>query len=237
MARNRQGSSIQPGDKVYGSDGALIGIVGAATSTYVMVEQGIVFSRSSYFPIDAISSVDDDGVHLTMAKDQALRQGQTVAPSRDPMPVTSVLAAETFTDDDAETITVPVYAEDLVVTKTARQVRGVRIDQRVAVDAMMLVAPVTELRLLVVRRGVQQSLAATNAEVLEEVLVDVPLTAEFPADPEDRFVEEVAIRREIVRRIERVSHPMRWERVTVTDVSDGAVIDEVASEPVEPSSR
>ena len=237
MAR-MQGRSIQPGDDVYGADGEKIGTVGAVTSSYLMVEKGFFFRTDSYIPREAIASTDDGKVYLTVTREQALAQGWEVAPSREPASVTTISRPEPFTGGDTDAVIVPVYHEEMTVTKIRREVGGTRIDRRVVADARTLDAPVTELRLMVVRREVNQPIDATGADVLEEVIVDVPLRAEdITRDPEGRHVEEIAIWTEVTGRVERVSVPLRREHATVTEMTEGVVIDQQDTEGRQRSSR
>jgi CheY-like chemotaxis protein len=62
-------SQIQPGWKVYTSDGQEIGDVAEVAISYIVVEMDFLVRRDLYVPASAIASVTSDRVELSMPKD------------------------------------------------------------------------------------------------------------------------------------------------------------------------
>ena len=61
---------IARGSDVYGSDGKKAGDVAEVQETYIVVSKGWLFTTERYVPVEAISRVDEDGVHLNVSKDE-----------------------------------------------------------------------------------------------------------------------------------------------------------------------
>ena len=257
MASDRQGLPIQQGAEVYGADGDKVGTVAAVTDDFIVVEQGWFFPTDYYIPISAIASADDAKVYLTVEKDVALDQGwdkapvtgigqasASIAPDAGTLNETALppveapdrptgrFASDVATTTAESTLRIPVYEEELTATRTVREVAGARIEKIVAVERQPLDPATTEERLKVVRRTVNQPGDAANADVYEEVLIDVPLNLDL-ADlgNRTRVTEEIAIWKEAVQRTERVMGTVRREKVTVTEVTDGALVEDQESIP------
>ena len=127
-----------------------------------------------------------------------------------------------MTDD---TLTVPVYEEELVATKRREEVGGARIEKTVESVQETIEVPVTEERLKVVRRVVDRDVSAADAgQIFEDVIVDVPIEVEdVDVETRARIAEEVEIQREDVQRTEQVTGTVRREHVEVTEAVPGAV--------------
>jgi uncharacterized protein (TIGR02271 family) len=128
-----------------------------------------------------------------------------------------------------DTLSVPVYEEELTATKTAREVGGVRVEKDVVLEEQGLDVPVTEERLKVVRRAVDRPVDATTADAtaFEEVIVDVPVRVEdVEVAKRVRVAEEIEIQKEEVERIEHVSDTVRREEVHLSEGIDNVVVDD-----------
>lgn len=249
MAMNDPRVTVAEGDEVYGSDGDKLGNVVAANNDYIVVEKGWFFPTDYYIPMSAISTYDDGKIYLNVEKDVALNQGWdqqpamveegtvTTAPvtdtayAADTVPTTPVAtdrdraATQQMTDD---TLTVQAYEEELTATKTAREVGGARIEKDVVTEDRVLDVPVTEERLKVVRRTVDRDVnAADAAHAFDEVIVDVPISVEdVEVDKRTRVAEEIVVQKEDVQRTEQVRGTVRHEDVTVTEATEGAVVND-----------
>jgi hypothetical protein len=71
----RFGGQIGIGSDVYGSEGDKIGRVADIGSNYFIVEKGFLFTTDVYVPMSAVANVDEDGIHLNVAKDAVEDQG------------------------------------------------------------------------------------------------------------------------------------------------------------------
>lgn len=119
---------------------------------------------------------------------------------------------------------VPVYEEALTATKTVRTVG--RFEKIVVVEDPGLDLSSTEERLKVVRRTVKRSADGATSEVIEAVLIDVPLNlAALELRNEAQMGEEIAIWKEAVQRTEHVTGTVRREEVTITELTAGALVD------------
>lgn len=242
--------TIHAGDDVYGSDGEKVGSVIAVESHYVVVEKGWFFPTDYYIPFSAVASYQDGQITLNVTKEAALDQGWDTEPvltdgaatpgiTSDPealsdtdavgeatAPATGRSASDARTTMTGNTLRIPVYEEELSATRTARNVAGIRIEKIIPVEDQSLDLAATELRLKVVRRGVDRSADAAKGDVFEEVFIDVPLDMEaFDVANGVRAGEEIVITKEVVQRVEQVMGTVRREEVRVTEAPAGALLD------------
>ena len=61
---------IELGANVFGSDGEKIGPVAEAQNQYFVIEKGFIFTTDIYIPMSAVASRDQDGIRLSMTKDE-----------------------------------------------------------------------------------------------------------------------------------------------------------------------
>ena len=61
---------IELGTNVYGSDGEKIGSVAETQSQYFVIEKGFIFTTDIYIPRSTVASRDEDGIRLSMTKDE-----------------------------------------------------------------------------------------------------------------------------------------------------------------------
>src|SRR5688500_13365082 len=73
--------NITGGQDVFGADGDKVGSVSGVQGDYMVVSKGFFFPTDYYIPLNAINTVNDDGVYLTVTKDAALNQGWDTIPA------------------------------------------------------------------------------------------------------------------------------------------------------------
>jgi uncharacterized protein (TIGR02271 family) len=137
---------------------------------------------------------------------------------------------------DQDHIRVPVHEEELIATKTPRQAGQVRVSKDVVEEERQIDVPVTEERVRVTRRAVDQA-ADTGDVAFKEESFEVPVrTEDVGVDKVVRVAEEVDIDKEAVRDTKRVSGTVRNERVNVDETgtddsiyADTGRIDDTAS--------
>lgn len=61
---------IELGTNVYGSDGEKIGSVAETQNQYFVIEKGFIFTTDIYIPMSAVVGRDEDGIRLSMTKDE-----------------------------------------------------------------------------------------------------------------------------------------------------------------------
>ena len=237
MSRTIDYSAIALGDDVVGADNEKVGKIAEVQPNYVVVEKGFFFPTDYYVPMSAIATVQDGRVYLNVSRDVALQSGWDVPPLADAMSADmttvgtydSALASEdrlvgdyaapaaTIRETDDE-IHVPVVQEELTATVRPVQAGSVRIEKDVVAEERTLEVPVTEERIRVERRIVDRPVAAADANVLEETVIEVPLYAEeVDLQKRARVAEEVVISKEAVQRTEQVSGTVRREEVIVDE--------------------
>ncbi|MEJ7652854.1 MAG: DUF2382 domain-containing protein [Chloroflexia bacterium] len=103
-------TQIRRGTNVYGSDGEKVGDVEEVSANYILVQKGMIFQKEFYIPADSITSVDDDGVYLSVSKDQIGDMGWDQPPTRDTGYASPEYSTSSATDgteyrDNDETVT------------------------------------------------------------------------------------------------------------------------------------
>ena len=61
---------IELGTNVYGSDGEKIGSVAETQNQYFVIEKGFIFTTDIYIPMSAVAGRHEDGIRLSMTKDE-----------------------------------------------------------------------------------------------------------------------------------------------------------------------
>ena len=77
------GQAVPPGTMVYGADGEPIGTVESSDDATVMVESEDSTTTLA-IPVSAIVEAREDGVYLSVTRDDALRQGWGELPEEGP---------------------------------------------------------------------------------------------------------------------------------------------------------
>jgi len=217
-------TDVLTGAEVFGSDGAKVGTVATVYPGYVVVEKGFFFPTDYYIPRSAIASFDGERVYLTVGKDDALHRGWDVIPVDLETSTASSMAtdadrlAATRMDTTAEELRIPLVEEELTATVRPQQAGAVRIEKDVIAEEQTLEVPVTEERVRIERRVVDRPATAADAEVLEDTVIEVPLSREtVDVQKQARVREEIVVSKEAVQRTERVSDTVRREEAIVDD--------------------
>jgi hypothetical protein len=79
MSESDTAAEITAGATVVGRDGDTIGRV-AAVHRDVVVETGVIFTKSYYIPLEAVAAIDDGTITLTVDKDVAMHSGWDTMP-------------------------------------------------------------------------------------------------------------------------------------------------------------
>jgi uncharacterized protein (TIGR02271 family) len=234
MAANYEQVAIREGTEVYGADGEKLGKVHSLGQGYLVVEKGFFFPTDYYIPMSAVATYEGDAIYLSVTKDEALTSGWDVAPTGGAWGG-DVTEAEVRTDvtpvapggqyTDAERISVPVHEEELVARTSEREAGEVIVSKGVVSEQQTLEVPVTEERVRVTRRSVDQEGVAGEGAFRDEAIA-VPLrTEEVEVGKRVRVAEEIEVEKEAVQRTERVSDTVRREVVDVEDATGDVVTD------------
>ncbi|XXF77374.1 YsnF/AvaK domain-containing protein [Myxococcaceae bacterium GXIMD 01537] len=146
--------------------------------------------------------------------------GATVAPLRPAEP----FAAERTMEAGGEDITVPLYREELDVSKHDKQTGEVRVHKEIVEEEKVMDVPVRRERVRVERRKVTSEQPAMSASFQEETVV-VPLHAEEVEITKRAMLdEEVVIHKDAIEEERHVQDTLRRERVDIrsdADVEEG----------------
>ncbi|CAA9586993.1 MAG: hypothetical protein AVDCRST_MAG19-5003 [uncultured Thermomicrobiales bacterium] len=119
--------------------------------------------------------------------------------------------------DANDTISVPIHEEQLTATKQAREIGEVEITKDVVAEEQVLSVPVTEERVHVQRRAVDQPVDASSG-AFQGGTISVPIVGEdVELQKTTRVAEEIEIGKEAVQRTEQVTGTVRREEVRVTE--------------------
>ena len=77
------GQAVPPGRIVYGADGEEIGTVESSDDASLLVDSGDVPAMFS-IPVSAVVETREDGVYLSVTRDDAFRQGWEQGPAEGP---------------------------------------------------------------------------------------------------------------------------------------------------------
>jgi hypothetical protein len=80
MSESDPAAEITAGAAVVGRDGDTIGRVAAVHRDVLVVETGAVFTKSYYIPLEAVATIDDGTITLTVDKDVAMHSGWDTMP-------------------------------------------------------------------------------------------------------------------------------------------------------------
>ena len=115
-------------------------------------------------------------------------------------------------------LVIPVREEELTATVRETEAGAARIQKRVISEDRVLEVPVTEEHLRVERRVVDRAADGADADAFEEIVIEVPLTAEqVELHRQARVAEEVVVHKEAVQHTEQVQGTVRREEVEVID--------------------
>jgi uncharacterized protein (TIGR02271 family) len=225
-------SQIQTGTSVYGSDGEKIGDVAGVADNYFVIEKGFIFTTDIFVPMSAVAGVDDDGVRLSMTKDQVENENWSEAPMGGTEAYGSTDAygtADRGTDYDTTNRTADYDTDDgdrlerreerLQVDKTAQQAGNVRVGKHVEEDRVAVDVPVQREEVTLERHSVDRP---ATGQALTEDSIDVPVYEErVETDKEARVVEELEVGKTSVTDTERVEDTVRREEFDIDETGTG----------------
>jgi len=117
----------------------------------------------------------------------------------------------------SDSVTVPVYEEELTATTRPVEAGNVTIDKDVVTEERTLNVPVTEERVRVTRRAVDRDATAAG-DAFTGGTVDVPVTTEaVDVQKRTRVAEEIDVAKEAVSKTKTVADSVRREVVDVKD--------------------
>jgi len=221
---------IQTGTDVFGSDGEKIGSVAGIADNYFVIEKGFILTTDIYVPMSTVTGVTDEGITLSMTKDQVENADWSHEPddtsndtSDDDASYATGAAGtagtyaqetdSTYAGTDTDTTDGDVLErreERLVVDKDVEQTHVV--EDRQAVDT-----PVTREEVTVERRSVDRP---ASGDSFTDESIDVPVYEErVEAGKESRVVEEPEVGKTSVTDTERVEETVRREELDIDDES------------------
>jgi uncharacterized protein (TIGR02271 family) len=220
--RDTYTTQIQTGTSVYGSDGEKIGEVAEVSNDYFVIEKGFIFTTDLFVPMSAVAGVDDDGIRLSMTKDQVEHSDWSAAP----------VAGTTYTDDTYvgdrtddtyvgtdrdldDSATLERREERLTVDKTTEQAGSVRVGKHVEEDVQSVDVPVTREEVTIDRHSVDRP---AGGDAFTEDSIDVPVYEErVDVDKEARVVEELEVGKTATTDTKHVEETVRREEFDIDD--------------------
>ena len=160
---------IAIGDEVFGSEGAKVGAVADVRDGYIVVEKGFFFPADYAIPHAAIAQAGDGTVILNVSRETALTSDWPTVPEAPA--ATGIMTGDHGWDLASEVTAVERSLAQDVGSPTA----GTPHHAAAATNTDEIAA---EEPLRVRRRIVDRPDPATGAEVREEIVIEVPLTAE-----------------------------------------------------------
>jgi uncharacterized protein (TIGR02271 family) len=220
-------SQIREGMTVRSIDGEKLGKVFAVQDGEFLIEKGLFFPKDYVCRYSEISDIRDgeiilmhgkEGLHrFSLDEDRGVLAGTGGGAGVGPGAVG--ISSEQRTDLGKDQLAVPVYKEELDVTKREKQAGEVRVVKEVVEEEQEVSVPVRRERVRVERRDVKDR-PAMHASFQEETVV-VPLRAE-EVDVQKRAVvdEEVVIRKDAIEEEQRVADTVRREKVEIREEGD-----------------
>ena len=221
------GNQIQTGTSVYGSDGEKIGDVAGVADNYFVIEKGFIFTTDIYVPMSAVSSADDDGVNLSLTKDEVENSDWSNQPQDDLGDRTTDAHVETDTgfatrdtdyatgqaSTDVDRDVLERREERLTVDKQAEKAGEVHVGKHVVEEQQAVDVPVTREEVTIDRRSVDRP---AGGEAFSEESVDVPVYEErVEASKEARVVEELEVGKTATTETQRVEDTVRREEFDI----------------------
>jgi uncharacterized protein (TIGR02271 family) len=221
--RDTYTTQIETGTSVYGSDGEKIGEVAEVSNDYFVIEKGFIFTTDLFVPMSAISGVDDDGVRLSMTKDQVESSDWSEAPIAGAAYDTDDTYVADRTDDTYVGTDTDVTDSDrlerreerLTVDKTTEQAGSVRVGKHVEEDVQSVDVPVTREEVTIDRHSVDRP---ASGDAFTEDSIDVPVYEErVDVDKEARVVEELEVGKTATTDTAHVEETVRREEFDIDD--------------------
>src|SRR5919112_3081040 len=212
-------TQIQTGTSVYGSDGEKIGDVAGVADRYFVIEKGFLFTTDIYVPLSAVASADEDGITLSMTKDEVENNDWSSEPSDDDRDTafadTSDDTYATGANTTAQGDMLERREERLTVDKDVEQAGNVSVGKHVVEERQSVDVPVTREEVTIDRRSVDRP---ATGEALTEDSIDVPVYEErVEASKEARVVEELEVGKTSVTDTAHVEDTVRREEFDIDE--------------------
>ena len=224
-------NQIQTGASVYGSDGEKIGDVAGIANDYFVIEKGFIFTTDLFVPLSAVAGVDDDGIRLTMTKDQVEDEDWSEAPVASGADASYGADATdrvdaTYGSDEAYASDAGVdgeriqrQEERLTVDKSTQQAGSVHVGKHVVEERQAVDVPVEREEVTLERHAVDRP--ATGATMTDDS-IDVPVYEErVDVEKEARVVEELEVGKRTVADTEHVEDTVRREEFDIDETGTG----------------
>jgi len=236
-------NDITEGMTVYDAAGEKVGTVREynAQGGYVDVEKGWLFHKDFYIPANAVTRSDQDGVYLSVYKDDLSGDAysqppvggatytETQANTYDSTAQTAAYDStaqtgaydttmQTAQTTDTNDINVPVYEENLVVGKREQEAGRVHLHKEVTSEQETIPVTLRREEVTVERVPVDQKNMDPNAarDAFQNADIDVPVMGEEAVVGKNlREVEEVRLHKDTTQEQQQVSDTVRKERVVV----------------------
>jgi uncharacterized protein (TIGR02271 family) len=224
-----QRSQIKEGMTVRSIDGEKLGKVFAIQDGEFLIEKGLFFPKDYVCRYSEISDIRNgeiilmhgkEGLHrFSLDEDRGVLAGTGGGAGVGPGAVGISSEQHTGLGLGKDQVAVPVYKEELDVTKREKQAGEVRVHKDVVEEEKEISVPVRRERVRVERRDVKDR-PAMHASFQEETVV-VPLRAE-EVEVQKRAVvdEEVIIRKDAIEEEQRVAETVSREKVEIRGDGD-----------------
>ena len=212
-------TQIRTGTSVYGSDGEKIGDVAGVADRYFVIEKGFLFTTDIYVPLSAVASADDDGITLSMTKDEVENNDWSSEPTDDDRDTAYVDTSNdtyaTGANTTAQGDMLERREERLTVDKDVEQTGNVTVGKHVVEERQSVDVPVTREEVTIDRRSVDRP---ATGEALTEDSIDVPLYEErVETGKEARVVEELEVGKTSVTDTAHVEDTVRREEFDIDE--------------------
>ena len=220
---NTYSTQIETGTSVYGSDGEKIGEVAEVSNDYFVIEKGFILTTDLFIPMSAIAGVDDDGVRLSMTKDQVENSDWSERPAAGATHETDDIYAAGRTDDTyvgtdtevADGDRLERREERLTVDKETQQAGSVHVGKHVEEDVQSVDVPVTREEVTIDRQSVDRP---ASGEAFTEDSIDVPVYEErVETGKEARVVEEIEVGKTATTDTAHAEDTVRREEFDIED--------------------
>lgn len=206
---------------------------------YLTVQKGFLFHKDLYIPVNSVQRTDDDGsVYLTLHKDDLADERYSMAPTSGaalqdayvqtttetqvqtspPAPVQTGRRQEALSTAN-DTISVPVFEEELVVGKQQTEQGQVHLHKDVVAEQQTVSVPLQQERVYVDRVTVTDQSGVDVADAFQSRDIEVPVMGEQAVvGKQTHVVEEVRLHKDMVTENQQVTDTVRKEHVTVEEI-------------------
>ena len=217
--QNTYATQIRQGLSVYGSDGEKIGEVSGVADNYFVIEKGFIFTTDIFVPLSAVANVDEDGLRLSMTKDQVENEDWSEAPAEGSYDDAGDRTASYDSADASDTDRLERREERLTVDKTTQEAGRVSVGKHVEEDRQSVDVPVEREEVTLERHAVDRP---ATGDTLTEDSIDVPVYEEnVETGKEARVVEELEVGKRTVTDTEHVEDTVRREEFDIDDDGSG----------------